>query len=116
MTPNSNVKHQNLRRPMANEQERIEPTIGGERPGGPDGQQQDTGAPSLTRSDPDRYAKHRWKFLVFGAISGVLMGVYAPGPSNPGSWFGDLVGGLILWYVLWWLWAWSRKRRDRADA
>ncbi len=101
---------------MAHEHERIEPTLEGEQSSEPHRKQQDAGGRSLTRGDPYRYTKHRWKFLVFGAISGVLMGVYAPGPSSPGSWFGDLVGGLILWYVLWWLWAWSRKRRDRADA
>jgi hypothetical protein len=64
----------------------------------------------------DKYKKHRWKFLVFGAVSGVLMGVYAPTPQAPGRWFGDLFGGMLLWYVLWWLWAWSRRRKDRNDA
>ena len=66
--------------------------------------------------DPRRYAKHRWKFLLFGAVSGLLMGVYSSSPTAPGNWLGDLVGGILLWYVFWWLWAWSRKRRDRADA
>lgn len=65
-----------------------------------------------TDSDPRKYTRHRWKFLVFGAVSGVLMGIYSPGSPSPGGWISDLFGGLLLWYVLWRLWAWSRKRAD----
>ena len=69
-----------------------------------------------TVAPTDKYKKHRWKFLVFGAVSGVLMGVYSPGPATPGGWLSDLVGGAILWYLLWWLWAWSKRRKDRSNA
>lgn len=69
-----------------------------------------------TVAPSDKYKKHRWKFLVFGAVSGVLMGVYSPGPATPGGWLSDLVGGAILWYLLWWLWAWSKRRKDRSNA
>jgi hypothetical protein len=62
----------------------------------------------------DRYTKHRWKFLLFGAVTGALMGIYAPTTTEPGNLFFDLLGGLILWYVLWWLWAKSRRRIDRS--
>ena len=62
----------------------------------------------------DRYTKHRWKFLLFGAITGVLMGIYAPTTNEPANLFFDLLGGLIIWYVLWWLWARSRRRADRS--
>lgn len=61
----------------------------------------------------DRYTKHRWKFLVFGAVSGLLMGIYSPSPTEPGNLFFDALGGLLLWYVFWWLWAGSRRRADR---
>ena len=64
----------------------------------------------------DRYTKHRWKFLLFGAITGVLMGIYSPTGIEPSNLIGDLIGGLILWWILWWLWAWSRQRADRSES
>ncbi len=64
----------------------------------------------------EKYKKHRWKFLLFGAISGVLMGVYAPNANGAGvAVLSDLLGGLLLWYILWWLWARSKSRAQAAD-
>lgn len=64
----------------------------------------------------DRYTRHRWKFLLFGAITGVLMGIYSSTGIEPSNLIGDLIGGLILWWILWWLWAWSRRRADRSES
>ncbi|MBX3608338.1 MAG: hypothetical protein KF871_00465 [Hydrogenophaga sp.] len=63
----------------------------------------------------DQYTKHRWKFLLFGSITGVLMGISSPTGAEPSNLVFDLIGGLILWYILWRLWAWSKRRADRSE-
>lgn len=64
------------------------------------------------KATAEKYRKHRWKFVVFGAISGVLLSIYSPSPGPSGGWIQEMVGGALLWYALWWLWAWSKKRQD----
>lgn len=78
-------------------------------------QHQPSSDEDVPSNSDDRYKKHRWKFLLLGAVSGPLMGMYSVGAA-PGSWIGDLIGGVVLWYLIWCLWAWSKRRSDRSQA
>jgi hypothetical protein len=66
----------------------------------------------------DQYKRHRWKFIVFGAISGALMSYFSPmqaSTSSAAEFVGDVVGGILLWYILWWLWAKTKARATRNE-
>ncbi len=52
-----------------------------------------------------RRKKYLWVFIVFGACSGFLMDYVSSEPAQPGQMLGDVVGGVLLWLIFWWLWA-----------
>jgi len=65
---------------------------------------------------PEQYKKHRWKFLVFGAVSGLLMGYFSPMQTSilgDAELLSDAISGVLLWYILWWLWAKTKNRTSK---
>jgi hypothetical protein len=44
-------------------------------------------------------------FLVFGALSGFLMDDVGSEAIAPVEMLSDVIGGVVLWLIFWWLWA-----------
>ena len=57
----------------------------------------------------EKYKSYWWKFAVFGAVTGLLMGI-SDSSAQPGMWISDLMGGALLWVLIGWAWAWSKSR------
>lgn len=52
-----------------------------------------------------RRTKYLWVFLAFGALSAFLMDEVSSEPIAPAELLSDVIGGIVLWSIFWWLWA-----------
>jgi hypothetical protein len=52
-----------------------------------------------------RRKKYLGVFLVFGALSGFLMDYVGSAAIAPVEMLSDVIGGVVLWLIFWWLWA-----------
>jgi hypothetical protein len=57
-----------------------------------------------------RRKKYLWVFLVFGALSGFLMDYVSTESVDPGIMLSDVIGGVVLWLIFWWLWAREKSK------
>jgi hypothetical protein len=78
-------------------------------------EQQHSKAMEAIKKDSDREAAYQmtrrwmWPFIAFGAISGVLVSAFGVGVRNS-NFISDLFGGALVWFLIWAIWARSKRR------